>query len=54
MKKIAIIIPTLNESENIHSLVWAIQSMIPKSTIYIVDDSKDEEMKRVIDQKKLK
>ena len=54
MKKIAIIIPTLNESENIHSLVWAIQLRIPKSTIFIVDDSKDEKMKKVIDQKKLK
>jgi len=54
MKKIAIIIPTLNESENIHSLVWAIQLRIPKSTIFIVDDSKDEKMKKVIGQKKLK
>ena len=54
MKNIAIIIPTLNESENIHSLVKAIQAKVPKSTIFIVDDSKDEKMKKVIDQKKLK
>ena len=54
MRKIAIIIPTLNESENIHSLVRAIKQRLPKSTIFIVDDSKDEKMKKIIKQKKLK
>ena len=45
MKKIAIIIPTYNEKENIFKLTKEILRIIPKSTIYIVDDTKNVNLK---------
>ncbi len=40
MKKIGIIIPTYNEGENIENLVEKIESLLPNSEIFIIDDSK--------------
>ena len=44
MNKIAIIIPAYNELENIEKLVKEIKKYVPKSTIFIVDDSKEDDV----------
>ena len=54
MKKIAIIIPTYNELDNIEKLINSILIYIPKSSIFIVDDSENLEIQKLIDSKKLK
>ena len=54
MKKIAIIIPTYNELDNIENLIQEIIKNVPESTIFIVDDSKDKEIGNLISSKELK
>ena len=41
MKKIAIVIPTYNEVENIFKLTNKILNILPNTNIYVVDDTKD-------------
>ena len=54
MKNLAIVIPTLNEKENIEKLVKQIKKQLPKATILIVDDSKNKKIEKIIVKKKLK
>ena len=54
MKKISIIIPTYNEKENIFKLTKEILRIIPKSTIYIVDDTKNLNLKNNFKDKRIK
>ncbi len=54
MKKIAIIIPTFNELENIEKLINEILKNVPESTIFVVDDSKQNETGELISSKNLK
>ena len=54
MKNLAIVIPTLNEKENIEKLVKQIKKQLPKTTILIVDDSKNKNIEKIIVKKKLK
>ena len=54
MKKIAIIIPTFNELDNIEKLIKEILKNIPESTIFVVDDSKQNEIGKLISSKNLK
>ena len=54
MKNLAIVIPTLNEEENIEKLVKQIKKQLPKATILIVDDSKNKNIEKIIVKKKLK
>ena len=54
MKNLAIVIPTLNEKENIEKLVRQIKKQLPKATILIVDDSKNKNIEKIIVKKKLK
>ena len=44
MKNIAIIIPTYNEVDNIERLVKEINKQVPKSKIFIIDDSKENDI----------
>lgn len=53
MKKIAIIIPTFNELDNIERLIGSILKHLPETTIFIVDDSEDNELENLINQKKI-
>lgn len=46
-KKLAIILPTYNESKNLRKLLLYITSVVPQATIYIVDDSNDRENKKI-------
>ncbi len=54
MKKIAIIIPTFNELDNIEKLIKEILKNIPESTIFVVDDSKQNEIGKLLSSKNLK
>ena len=54
MKNIAIIIPTYNEVDNIERLVKEINKQVPKSKIFIIDDSKENDIGKLIHKKKLK
>ncbi len=54
MKKIAIIIPTFNELDNIENLIKMILTNVPESSIFIVDDSKDTMIGNLISSKDLK
>ncbi len=54
MSKIAIIIPTFNELENIEKLVKGIKRFLPKVSIFIVDDTNNQEIKYLLYSKKLK
>ncbi len=53
MKKVAIIIPTFNELENIEKLIKEISKNVPESTIFIVDDTTDKEIGNLINSKNL-
>lgn len=53
MKNIAIIIPTLNEQDNILQLIKRIKYLIPKACIYIIDDSKGFETSFLIKNSKI-
>ena len=54
MKKIVIVIPTYNEKENIFKLTKEILRIIPRSTIYIVDDTKYFNLKNQFKDKRIK
>ena len=54
MSKIAIIIPTYNELENVEILIKNIKKYLPRSDIYIIDDSKKPDIKFLIRKKKIK
>ena len=54
MKNIAVVIPTYNELENIERLVKEIKKNIKTCTIFIVDDTKNENIGKLIIKKKLK
>ena len=54
MTNVAIIIPTYNEADNIERLVKEINKQVPKSRIFIIDDSKDNDIGKLINKKKLK
>lgn len=54
MNNIAIIIPTYNELENIENLIRQIIKKVPESTIFIVDDSKTQEIGDLIKIKNIK
>ena len=54
MSKIAIIIPTYNEIKNIERLIKGVRKFLPKSYIYIIDDSHDSEIGQLLIKKKLK
>lgn len=54
MKKIAIIIPTFNELDNIEDLINKISKNIPESSIFIIDDTKDPDIGNLITLKNLK
>ena len=54
MKNIAVVIPTYNELENIEKLVKEIRKNIKKCTIYIVDDTKNKDIGKLIIKKKIK
>ena len=54
MNNIAIIIPTYNELENIEKLIHEIKVNVPESKIFIVDDSKTQEIGELIKNKKIK
>ena len=49
MKKIAIIIPTYNEADNIKKLIQKIQKNINNVVLYIIDDSPKPEIGKIID-----
>ena len=53
MKKIAIVIPTFNEVENIENLIKAILKNVPDSTIFLIDDSVNDEIGKLINSKNL-
>ncbi len=53
MKKIAIIIPTFNELDNIENLVKEILKNVPESKIFIVDDSNDKKIGDLLNLKNL-
>ena len=54
MSNVAIVIPTYNELENIQRLVNEIRKNITKCNIYIVDDTKNDDIGKLITRKKLK
>ena len=54
MRNISIIIPTYNEKENILKLTKKILNLYPKATIYIIDDTKDFNLKKKFRKKKIK
>lgn len=54
MKKINIIIPTYNEKGNIFRLTKKILKLFPKAIIYIVDDTKNLDLKRYFKDKRIK
>ena len=51
MNKIGVIIPTYNEEENIGKLVESIKSFVPNSEIFVVDDSINEDTKKILENK---
>ena len=54
MSNVAIVIPTYNELENIQRLVKEIRKNIVKCNIYIVDDTKKDDIGRLIIKKNIK
>ena len=54
MNNIAIIIPTYNELENIEKLILEIKKKVPESKIFIIDDSKTQEIGELIKSKNIK
>ena len=54
MNNIAIVIPTYNELENIQKLINEIRKNITKCNIYIVDDTKNDDIGKLIIKKKIK
>jgi len=54
VNNIAIIIPTYNELENIEKLILEIKKKVPESKIFIIDDSKTQEIGELIKRKNIK
>ena len=54
MSNIAIVIPTYKEKDNIFKLTNKILKILPKTIIYIIDDTKDENLKKYFKSKKIK
>ena len=54
MNKIAIVIPTYNELENIESLLLSISKFLPNSDVFIIDDTKKNEIQKLIIKKRIK
>lgn len=54
MIEINIIIPTLNENENIILLLKDIKKNIPTASITIIDDSKHNNMEKILEENNLK
>lgn len=54
MSQIAIIIPTYNELDNIEKLVKEINKNVKNCNIFIVDDTKDDGIGKLIKKKKIK
>ncbi len=54
MKKFAIIIPTFNEEENIYLLTSSILKLLPKCTIYVIDDTKKKKYSLKFNHKRIK
>ena len=54
MSNIAIVIPTYKEKDNIFKLTNKILKLHPKTRIYVVDDTKDENLKKYFKSKKIK
>ena len=52
MKNIAIIIPAYNEQDNILKLINKIKHLLPRSSIYIIDDSPGNQTNSIINKKK--
>ena len=52
MSDIAVIIPAYNEQNNILKLVNKIKHLLPKSSIFIVDDSPGNQTNFIINKKK--
>ena len=52
MTKIAIIIPSFNESENLENLINEINLNLKNVEIFIVDDSKDDYSEKILNEKK--
>ena len=53
MTKIAIIIPSFNESENLENLINEINLNLKNVEIFIVDDSKDDYSEKILNEKKM-
>ena len=53
MIEINIIIPTLNENENIILLLKDIKKNIPTASITIIDDSKHNNMEKILEENNL-
>ena len=53
MKKIALLIPTLNELENVENLVREIKSNLNNVTIFIIDDSHDDKLGDLLNKKNI-
>ena len=54
MKNVTIIIPTYKEKENIFKLSKKIFKIIPQSTIYIIDDTENLNLKKYFKDKRIK
>ena len=53
MRNVAIIIPAYNEEDNILKLICKIECLLPKSLIYIIDDSEGNKTNNIINKKKI-
>lgn len=53
MNSIAVIIPAYNEQDNIVKLVNKIKDLLPRSSIYIIDDSPGNQTNFIINKKNL-
>ena len=54
MNKIAVVIPTYNELENIESLLLLISKFLPNSDVFIIDDTKKNEIQKLLKKKRIK
>lgn len=54
MSNISIVIPTYNEKENIFKLTRKISNLFPNATIYVIDDTKNFNLKKKFKNKKVK
>ena len=54
MEKIAVIIPTFNEIQNIERIIISIKKFYFRSEIYVIDDTKTNEIGQFLNKKKIK